>query len=161
MTNVHYLLLAGRHQGPLDPVEIRRATNVFIGLDSSVNVRHDETVLTGFRISHDETGNEFGEVVFGPDIYPGRSVVDPNSALSLDSAAAHELAHYYRWRDKRELPSGHEMTPLDEALTSLEAILRYEPQLKAQDIRMLVSDAVQRINIYVAQNERQNNATRR
>ena len=148
--SAHYLLLAGRNQGPLGQVEIRRATNTFLGLDSTVNVRHDPSAQTGFRIARDESGDEFGEVVFGPDIYPGRGVVDPNSALSLDAAAAHELAHYYRWRDKTELPTNG-MTPLDEALTSLEAILRYERHLKAHDIRMLVSDAVQRINIYISQ----------
>ncbi len=91
----------------------------------------------------------------GPDIYPGRGIVDPNSALSLDAAAAHELAHYYRWRDKTELPATDRMTPLDEALTSMDAILRYERHLKPHDIRMLVSDAVQRINIYVAKETRQ------
>jgi hypothetical protein len=151
MMKVHYLLLAGRNQGPLGPVEIRRATNTFLGLDSTVNVRHDPSVQTGFRIGRDESGDEFGEVVFGPDIYPGRGVVDPNSALSLDAAAAHELAHYYRWRDKTELPTTDQMMPLDEALTSMEAILRYERHLKPHDIRMLVSDAVQRINMYINQ----------
>ncbi len=151
---VYYLLIAGRNQAPLEPNDVRRAINTFLGLDSTVVVRHDPTVQTGFRVSHDESGEEFGEVVFGPDIYPGRAIVNPNAALSLDAAAAHELAHYYRWRDKTELPVDT-MTPLDEALTSLEAILRYEQHLKSHDVRMLVSDAVQRISMYIAEEARQ------
>ena len=29
----------------------------------------------------DEDGHHYGEVVFGPDIYPGPNIIDPNSAL--------------------------------------------------------------------------------
>src|SRR5882672_10037977 len=93
-------LLAGRNKAPLTPEEIRRASTVFLGLDGKVNARYDQSSRTVFRVSVDGSGVEFGEVVFGSDIYPGSSVVDPNSALSLDAAAAHELTHYHRWRDK-------------------------------------------------------------
>lgn len=151
---IYYLLLADRNQAPLEPNDVRRAINTFLGLDTTVVVRHDPLVRTGFRVSHDESGEEFGEVVFGPDIYPGRGIVNPNAVLSLDAAASHELAHYYRWRDKTELPGGT-LTHLDEALTSLEAILRYEQHLKSHDVRMLVADAIQRISLYIADEVRQ------
>ena len=141
-------LLGGRISAPLSANDIRRAINTFVGLDSTVNVRYDEDGRTVFRVAVDENGEEFGEIVIGPDIYPGRSVTDPNSALSLDAAAAHELTHYYRWRDKTHLP-GDWKEHLDEALTSLSAILRYDRQLQPTDIKQLVSDAIQRITLYL------------
>jgi hypothetical protein len=111
-------------------------------------VRYEEAARTVFRVEHSESGEEYGEIVFGPDIYPGRSVVDPDSALGLQAAAAHELTHYHRWRDKTELPD-RSMEHLDEALTSLQAILRYDRQLSDHDVRHLVSDAIQRFQLYV------------
>jgi hypothetical protein len=66
----------------------------------------------------------------------------------LLAAAAHELTHYYRWVDKTHLDEpAHEH--LDEALTSLEAICRYERLLGAIDVRLLASDAILRIRLYV------------
>jgi hypothetical protein len=118
-------------------------------MEAGVNARYDAAAITAFHVVRDNnSGQEYGEILFGPDIYPGRSVVDPNSMLSLEAAAAHELAHYHRWRDLRELPSGM-MTYLDEALTSLEAVLRYERHLSEHDIRLLISDAVQRVLLYI------------
>lgn len=143
-----YSLLSGRNQAPLSAEDIRRAINTFLGLDQTVNVRYDESGRTVFRLAYEESGEEYGEIVIGPDIYPGRSVVDPNSALGLQAAAAHELTHYYRWRDKTELPD-RSMEHLDEALTSLQAILRYGRQLTEQDISQLVSDAMQRLQLYI------------
>jgi len=141
-------LLAGRNLVPLTRDDIRRASNVFLGMDGSVNARYEESTQTAFRVSQDESGAEFGEIIFGPDIYPGIGVVDPNSTLSLDAAAAHELAHYYRWRDKRELP--HDvLTHLDEAQTSLEAALRYQSHLNSTDVNQLISDAIQRVQLYI------------
>jgi hypothetical protein len=141
-------LLAGRNKAPLTSAEIRRASNVFLGFDSKVNARYDEGSRTVFRVSFDEAGTEFGEIVFGPDIYPGSSVVDPNSALSLDAAAAHELTHYHRWRDKTAIHEEH-LRNVDEALTSLQAISRYGQQLNQTDVRLLVADAMQRLQLYV------------
>jgi len=140
-------LLAGRNTAPLSSDEIRRASTVFLGLDGKVNARYDASSRTSFRISNDQAG-EYGEVVFGPDIYPGASVIDANSALSLDAAAAHELTHYHRWRDKRALAEP-ELEHVDEALTSLQAISRYGSQLNETDVRLLVADAVQRLHMYV------------
>src|SRR5262245_13003469 len=140
-------LLAGRNRAPLSTEEIRRASNTFLGLDRSVNARYDPTVQSVFRVCMD-AGEEYGEVVFGPDIYPGSGVVDPNSALSLDAAAAHELTHYHRWKSKIALPEDA-FENLDEALTSLEAILRYDRHLSESDRRQLVSDAIQRIQLYI------------
>ena len=146
------MLLAGRNLVPLTVDEQTRASNVFVGMDGSVNVRYEESTQTAFHVRQDSRGHEYGEIVFGPDVYPGRSVVDPNSMLSLEAAAAHELTHFHRWREKRELPVGVK-THLDEALTSLEAALRYGLNLSAHDIRVLVSDAAQRVAIYIAESE--------
>ncbi|KRQ15385.1 hypothetical protein AOQ71_10335 [Bradyrhizobium manausense] len=65
----------------------------------------------------------------------------------MQAAAAHELCHYYRWRDKTEVEDGV-LVHVDEALTSLEAVLRF-PKLGEHDIRQLVSDAIQRLQIFV------------
>src|SRR5262249_6487872 len=109
--------------------------------------RYEESERTAFHVSNAD-GEIFGEIVFGPDIYPGRSVVDPNSALSLDAAAAHELTHYHRCRDKSQL-LGIDVEDLDEALTTLQAIGRYRRHLKDQDVLQLVSDAIQRIQLHI------------
>lgn len=142
------MILGGRNQAPLNADQIRRVVNTFLGLDANVNVRYEEQAQTAFHVVEVENGQNYGEIVFGPDIYPGAAIVDPNASLSLDAAAAHELAHYYRWRDLRALPAGA-LSPIDEALTSLEAIQRYEGSLKAHDVRQLISDAVQRIVLYM------------
>lgn len=141
-------LLAGRNRSPLTESEIRRAANTFLGLDSSVPVHYDPDSPTIFHVTVDETGIDQGEIIIGPDIYPGGSIVDPNSALSLQAAAVHELTHFYRWRDKAELPDGR-LTHLDEALTSLEAICRYERHLNPTDVHQLVTDAIQRLHLHI------------
>ena len=141
-------LLAGRNTAPLTPTEIRRAINTFLGLDNRVQVRHESGARTVFRVAQDDNGEYYGEIVFGPDIYPGSSVVDPNSALSLDAAAAHELTHYYRWENKSALDD-ESLGYLDEALTSLQAIARYGEFMNATDLRGLVSDAMQRIQLHL------------
>ena len=148
MPNEKSSLLAGRNKAPLTPDEVRRATNTFLGLDKNVNARYDPNSPTVFCVSKDESGGHYGEIVFGPDIYPGSSVVDPNSALSLDAAAAHELTHYHRGKDKTAL-SAEEHEHLDEALTSLQAVFRYYKQLSETDVQQLISDAVQRIQLFV------------
>jgi hypothetical protein len=151
VTKSIHSLLAGRNQAPLSADDIRRATNTFLGLDSGVNVRYEPTVRTVFRVDREESGEEYGEIVIGPDIYPGPSLVDPNSALGLEAAAAHELTHYHRWRNKTALPHGLEH--IDEAQTSLEAILRYGHHLSEHDVRQLVSDAMQRLQLFVLATE--------
>lgn len=148
MPNEKSSLLAGRNRAPLTPDEVRRAINTFLGLDDNVNARYEPNSRTAFHVSVDESGAQYGEVVFGPDIYPGSSVVDPNSALSLDAAAAHELTHYHRWKDNTAL-SGEILEQLDEALTSLQAISRYDRQLNDTDVRQLVADAIQRVQLFI------------
>jgi hypothetical protein len=145
-------LLPGRNATPLTDHEVRRVALTFVGMDDRVNAKYDESAITAFRVSLDEDGNQYGEVVFGPDILPGRNVADPNSALSVDAAVAHELTHYYRWRDGLQIPSAEldRLRDLDEALTSLQAILRYEPHLQAHDIRQLIGDAIQRLQRHLA-----------
>jgi len=148
MPNEKSSLLAGRNTAPLSPEEIRRAINTFLGLDNHVNAKHDPGARTAFHVREDESGGHYGEIVFGADIYPGSSVVDPNAALSLDAAAAHELTHHYRWKDKIAL-SEVKLMHVDEALTSLQAIFRYDRKLSDTDIRQLIADAIQRLQLFV------------
>lgn len=144
----HSSLLAGRNTKPLSDDDVRHIFNIFLGLDDKILVRHEASCNTGFRVMRSESGELYGEIVFGPDILPGSSIVNPNSALSAKAAAAHELAHYYRWYDRLALPAD-EMTHLDEALTSLEAILRYGHKLSDIDVRDLAADAIQRIALFI------------
>jgi hypothetical protein len=143
-------LLPGRNTAPLDRREIQRAASMFIGLDTKVNARYEARSSTRFIASVDEDGQELGEIVFSEDIYPGNNIANPNAALSLKGAAAHELAHYYRWQDKTELPHG-EMRHVDEAMTSLEAALRYLHDLDKSDIQGLISDSLQRLRLHLAE----------
>jgi hypothetical protein len=148
MPNKRSSLLAGRNSAPLKPEEVPRATNVLLGLDDKVNTRHDPNSRTEFKVSVDSLGNTYDEIVFGPDIYPGSSVVDPNSALGLEAAAAHELTHFHRWTNKTAISEEH-LEHVDEALASLQAILRYDHQLNRTDVRLLISDAMQRLHLYI------------
>lgn len=149
MSNVRFAsLLDGRNNTPLTEREQRRAANVFVGLDPNVNARYEAGARTRFVVANDEAGEEFGEIVFSSDIYPGANLINPNASLSLDGAAAHELAHYYRWVNKSELPHG-ELTHIDEAMTSLEAALRFSAKLSSNDIQGLISDALHRLRLHV------------
>jgi hypothetical protein len=142
-------LLAGRNTHPLSNDEIKRVVNTFLGLEKNVNVRYEEGSRTVFRVAVEEqSGTQYGEIVFGPDIYPGGNIIDPNSALSIDAAAAHELTHFHRWKDKAALTdefSEH----IDEALTSLEAICRYDRHLSESDKLQLACDAIQRLKLFL------------
>lgn len=142
-------LLSGRHTAPLSKEEAERASSTFLGLDDKVNVKYVEDARTVFRVITDQ-GREYGEIIFGPDIYPGDNIVDPNAAVTLTGAAAHELTHYYRWKDMSALRDG-ELRHIDEALTSLEAICRYPRQLNDTDMRTLVGDAILRLKMFVHQ----------
>ncbi len=146
----HHSLLAGRNQTPLSADDQRRVSNTFLGMEENLNVVHDPQAHTAFVVKRDDKVGEYGEIVFGPDIYPGGSPIDPNSALSMDAAVAHELQHYHRWRNKAQLPAV-ELFHIDEALTSLEAIFRYETKLTEHDIRQLIADAIQRVNLYLSE----------
>ena len=61
-------LLAGRNQAPLSTDEVRRATNTFLGFDKNVNARYEEGATTAFWVREEESGEQYGEIVFGPDI---------------------------------------------------------------------------------------------
>jgi hypothetical protein len=142
-------LLAGRNAAPLSSDEIKRVVNTFLGLDKNVNVRYEEGSRTVFRVGLDEqSGTQYGEIVFGPDIYPGGNIIDPNSALSIDGAAAHELTHFHRWKDKAAL-TDESLEHIDEALTSLEAICRYDRHLGESDKLQLACDAIQRLKLFL------------
>jgi len=41
------------------------------------------------------------------------------------------------------------MEHLDEALTSLQAVMRYNRHLSEHDVRQLICDAIQRLQLYV------------
>lgn len=141
-------LLPGRNAVPLTTTQISRAATMIFGLDQKVNARYEAASFTRFLVRAEESGEEVGEIVFSDDIYQGTNLANPNSILSLKGAAAHELAHFYRWQGGTELPHGH-LTHLDEAMTSLEAALRYFPELDRTDIQGLISDALQRLRHYV------------
>lgn len=116
-------------------------------MEPQVAYDYQEGSNTCFRVRKEED-EEYGEIIIGPDIYPGRSVVDPNSLLGVKAAIAHELTHYHRWADTIELPHGVKRH-LDEALTSLEAVGRYSNHLSDMEVRQLISDAIQRIYLYL------------
>src|SRR5690606_26724193 len=109
----------------------------------TVNVRYVDGAITRFRVTQDGD-EEIPEIVIGPDIYPGQNVVDPNASMSMEAAVAHEIVHFHRWRGRTELPHGV-LTEIDEALTSLEAILRFPRDLNPHDVRQLVADAILRL----------------
>lgn len=143
-------LLAGRSTTPLDERMTTRVVATLRGLQIDVPVedqcdyRHEAASSSHFENDVDDDGNPYGVVIFGPDIYPGTSLLDPNSELSMKAAVAHELSHFHRWRDATELTVGH----LDEALTSLDAALRYNNRLSAHEIQQLCRDAMKRISLY-------------
>ena len=141
-------LLAGRRAEALTEREIRNVINVFLGFEQRLAVIHEPSSRTRFRVYIDENGDEIGEVVFSEDVFPGGGIVDANSVLSVGAAVAHEASHYHRWINRSEIDEP-DLEEIDEALTSLEAIQRYPKQLEDHDIRMLVADAIQRMNIYV------------
>lgn len=138
-------LIAGRSNQPLSDKQIRSVGATFYGLDREVEAVHDPQGRTRFVV--ETTGaEEVGKIYFGPDIFPGNSVVDPNSALSMKAAAAHEISHYHRWVDATELPLNTH-TNLDEALTSLDAALRFHSHLSQHEIDQLIRDAIIRLQI--------------
>jgi hypothetical protein len=131
--------------------DVSRVVSTFRGLGGLyVNAVLDASGFTRFVPEEDEDEGEVGKIYFGPDIYPGTSVIDPNSALSMPAAVAHELSHLARWRDKTEYPLGF-YRHLDEAMTSLDAALRYWNNLGVDDVQTLVRDAMQRIQLQFAE----------
>jgi len=146
-------LLPGRNTAPLDSKDIRRAINTFLGFEEKISIIYEPDSFTRFRICTDDNGDDYGEIVLGPDIYAGGDITDSNSMLSITAAAAHEFSHYHRWLDKSELPHG-KLMHLDEALTSLDAISRYSRLLDETDMRQLAADAIKRIRLFIAAKER-------
>lgn len=141
-------LLAGRNVQPLSDDEVRRVFNTFLGLEHQLPVRYSPGARTVFRVPAQEQDGGDCEVTFGEDIYPGNAVIDPNASLSMQAAVAHEATHYFRWRDKTEITDPM-LEAIDEALTSLEAVLRFPRELNAHDTRQLVADAIQRLQLFV------------
>lgn len=139
-------LQAGRSPVSLTEDRIRSVGNTFLGLDPSVPARHDAAGPTRFVVEVDD-GQEVGIVYFGADVYPGPAVVDPNAALSMQAAVAHEISHFHRWHDNTELPLGVH-AHLDEACTSLDAVLRFSEKLSPHEIQQLVRDALQRLSLH-------------
>ena len=140
-------LQAGRNTRPLDENEIQRVISLFYNLEREANVRYDATSRTVFRVI--PAGDPNHEIVFGPDIFPGNAVADPNAILSTKCAAAHELSHKARHDDLTEIDEP-ELEDIDEAMTSLTAILRFQGDLSNHEVRQLISDAIQRLALFVA-----------
>lgn len=140
-------LQAGRNTGFLEQREIDRIITLFYNLDRTANVRYDEASRTAFRPIQGADGINH-EIVFGPDIFPGPAIADPNACLSARSAAAHELSHKARHDNLTEI-NELELEDIDEAMTSLTAVLQFQGDLSNQEIRELVSDAIQRLMMYV------------
>jgi hypothetical protein len=153
MPRANASLLAGRNHAPLTDQERIRVSNTCIGLERNIPFRVASDERTRFRV-WDDAGEEQAEIVFGADVYPGTGVVDPNSSLSMQAAVAHEVAHYFRWRDKTEIPDDR-LEHIDEALTSLEAILRYYGHLSDNERQQLVRDSIQRLQTFVQENLRE------
>jgi hypothetical protein len=141
-------LRGGRNAVPLSEKDIQRVTTTAFGYERAVTFRYEAGAATAFHVQTDPTTNEeYGEVIFGPDVYPGTNIVNANSMVGMEGAIAHELQHYHRWREHSALQQGA-LDHLDEALTSLQAIGRYR-KLSEDDVQRLVADAIQRIGLYV------------
>jgi hypothetical protein len=147
-TRAQQSLLAGRSTIELSERQVRSVTNTFIGLDANVPFQYDPGGHTRFVVET-EDDEDIGRVYFGRDVYPGPSVMDPNSALSMLAAVAHEISHFHRWQDRTELPL-NVYRHLDEALTSLDAALRFAAQLSPHEIQQLIRDAIVRLQLHYA-----------
>jgi hypothetical protein len=137
-----------RNNQPLTEDQVDRIFLTFRHLDPQVPVRHVQGRRTYFIVRANAEGGLIGEICFGADIHPGAAILDPNSMMSPRAAAAHELAHYHRWADGTELPHG-QLDNIDEALTSLVAVLRFQDRLEWIESRQLISDAIARLQMFV------------
>lgn len=137
-----------RNNQPLTDDQIDRIFLLFRSLDPNVPVRYVPNKRTCFIVRQPPAGGPVGEICFSADIHPGAAVIDPNSIMSPRAAAAHEIAHYHRWADATELPQGA-MDNIDEALTSLSAVLRFQDRLDWIESRQLISDAIARLQMFV------------
>lgn len=137
-----------RNNQPLTEAQVDRMFLTFRHLDPQVPVRYVPNRRTCFVVREDGEGNEVGEICFGADIHPGAAILDPNSIMSPKAAAAHEIAHYHRWADGTEIAQGN-MDNIDEALTSLFAVLRFQDKLESLESRQLISDAIARLQMHV------------
>jgi len=140
--------MGGRNRAPLTDHAVRRAVDTFRKFNDQVNARYGVDGSTVFRVDYDESGSQFGEIVFGPDLYPGTGVANPNSVLSMEAAVAHELTHHRRWLDMLAIDDST-LEHLDEALTSLQAVLYFQQHLNQNDVRQLVSDAMGRLQLFI------------
>jgi hypothetical protein len=141
-------LISGRNTEPLDDRKVNAVVNTFYGLDKEALVRYDPAARTVFRTYFEGTELKH-EIVFGPDILPGIAVGDPTSVLGMKSAVAHELTHKARHLDSTEIDE-EDLMHIDEAMTSLGAIMRFRTSLEEFDVLQLVSDAYQRLQHHVA-----------
>jgi hypothetical protein len=148
-TRAQQSLLAGRSAIDLNERQIRSVGSTFRGLDDDVPFQYDPVGHTRFVVDAEED-EDIGLVYFGRDIYPGPSVLDPNSALSMQAAVAHEISHFHRWQDRTELPLNI-YRHLDEALTSLDAALRFVTTLSEFEMQQLIRDAIQRLQLHYAE----------
>jgi uncharacterized protein YjaZ len=140
-------LLGGRNLAPLTDRQISRAVTTILAFDNTVAYRYEAQSQTRFVVKTEEE-EEYGEVIFSEDLYPGTNIANANAALSMPAAVAHELTHHHRWRNMREL-DGEGLRNLDEALTSLEAAQLYSKQLSDREIQELIADACERLRLHL------------
>lgn len=149
MARNEHSLLPNRSAKVLEPKDQTNVYNTFLGLDNTVNVKYEAGSKTCFKVTIID-GEEVGEIIVGPDIFPGQDIVNPNAMLSMEAAAAHEVSHFHRWRNNQEIMN-NDFQDLDEALTSLTAIMRFNVQLGHSDQLGLVADAMQRITKFLGE----------
>lgn len=142
-------LLPGRGAKALEKYDEERITNIIRAFRYDGPVEFDEgnSTRTRFAVCEDGKGDKFGKIVIGSDIQQGTDVANPNAMLDEMAAIAHELTHYQRWKDKRDLPIG-DLNDIDEAMTSLQAVCAFKTLLSDMQIEQLVSDALQRLVQY-------------
>jgi hypothetical protein len=155
MTKEAGSLLHGRGTAPLTEEQQEKISAAFYYFDRTANVRFDPGRTRFKPVNGNPDMNH--EILFGPDILPGQNIADPNACLSMRGAVVHELTHKARHDDATEI-NDPALEHIDEALTSLSAILKFQRKLEDFEIVGLVSDAVQRLQLHVAQVQQGANA---
>ena len=143
-------LLEGRNTEPLSEERVKAVHATFHWFDRAANVKFDggrtrfSVIVGNPEVNH--------EILFGPDIFPGQNIGNPNSCLSMRAAVVHELSHKARHDNGFEVDEP-ELEHIDEALTSLSAILQFQRKLDDFEIAELVADAVHRLQKFVQEHQ--------
>ena len=143
-------LLEGRNLEPLSDDRIQTVYATFHWFDRTANVKFDGGRTRFSPVAGDPNVNH--RIFFGPDIFPGQNIGNPNSCLSMRAAVVHELTHRARHDNGFEV-NEPELEHIDEALTSLSAILQFQRKLEDYEILELVADAVHRLQKFVQEHQ--------